>query len=57
MHTFLLPALTTLASIADAADVRVFAWDERRITQKQAYGEKFLGETIAPVSRSSRTFP
>ena len=34
------------ASLA-AAPIRVLVWDEQQPEQKQAYGEKFLGETIA----------
>src|SRR4051812_35275078 len=30
-----------------AAPIRVLVWDEQQPEQKQAYGEKFLGETIA----------
>jgi len=32
---------------ADAKPVRVLIWDEQQPEQKQAYGDKFLGETIA----------
>jgi trehalose utilization protein len=49
-----LPFLTTLALFATAAlraadlqPVRVLVWDEQQPKQKQAYGDKFLGETIA----------
>ncbi|KAB2644089.1 MAG: trehalose utilization protein [Verrucomicrobia bacterium] len=49
-----LPLLTTLALFATAAlraadpqPVRVLVWDEQQPKQKQAYGDKFLGETIA----------
>jgi trehalose utilization protein len=46
---------TTLASIllclgtltAVAEPIRVLVWDEQQPQQKEAYGEKFLGETIA----------
>src|SRR4051812_31035809 len=31
----------------DAKVTRVLVWDEQQPEQKQAYGEKFLGETIA----------
>lgn len=34
-------------SAADAKPVRVLVWDEQQPQQKQAYGELFLGETIA----------
>ena len=42
-------AFTTAAlfSRAEAPPVRVLVWDEQQPEQKQAYGEKFLGETIA----------
>ena len=53
MHrTFLLLA-STLAALhasvfaAEPAAIRVLVWDEQQPEQKQAYGEKFLGETIA----------
>jgi trehalose utilization protein len=43
-----LPVVAILAtSAALAADVRVLVWDEQQPAQKQAYGERFLGETIA----------
>lgn len=32
---------------ADVRPVRVLVWDEQQPEQKRAYGEKFLGETIA----------
>lgn len=32
---------------ADAKPIRVLVWDEQQPAQKQAYGDKFLGETIA----------
>lgn len=32
---------------ADPKPVRVLVWDEQQPEQKQAYGDKFLGETIA----------
>ena len=32
---------------APPAPIRVLVWDEQQPEQKQAYGEKFLGETIA----------
>ena len=47
MNTILLVALMLLAVCTRAADVRVLVWDEQQPEQKQAYGEKFLGETIA----------
>ena len=46
---FLLGALLVLLqSELHAADpIRVLVWDEQQPEQKQAYGERFLGETIA----------
>jgi len=32
---------------AAAEPIRVLVWDEQQPEQKQGYGEKFLGETIA----------
>ena len=32
---------------ADGKPIRVLVWDEQQLDQKKAYGEKFLGETIA----------
>jgi trehalose utilization protein len=32
---------------ADSTSIRVLVWDERQPEQKQAYGDQFLGETIA----------
>ena len=32
---------------ADPKPVRVLVWDEQQPQQKPAYGDKFLGETIA----------
>jgi trehalose utilization protein len=44
----LLAALSVLIlSISAAEPIRVLVWDEQQPQQKQAYGEKFLGETIA----------
>ncbi len=39
--------LMPLGSIQAAAPIRVLVWDEQQPQQKEAYGEKFLGETIA----------
>jgi trehalose utilization protein len=45
---FLLLAICLMTGIAQAAaPVRVLVWDEQQPQQKQAYGDKFLGETIA----------
>ncbi|MCF7789411.1 MAG: ThuA domain-containing protein [Prosthecobacter sp.] len=46
MKSLLLLALA-LSVTASAADIRVLVWDEQQPEQKKAYGEKFLGETIA----------
>jgi trehalose utilization protein len=35
------------AALQAAEPVRVLIWDEQQPTQKEAYGDKFLGETIA----------
>ena len=46
-------AVALLAPLAQAADtpprnpIRILVWDEQQPAQKQAYGDKFLGETIA----------
>ena len=37
----------SLASLKAAEPVRVLIWDEQQPQQKQAYGDRFLGETIA----------
>jgi len=34
-------------AVVSANDIRVLVWDEQQPTQKEAYGDKFLGETIA----------
>ena len=47
---FFFVALFAMTSVLDAAaphSVRVLVWDEQQPEQKRAYGEKFLGETIA----------
>ena len=36
-----------LTATLPAKDIRVLVWDEQQPEQKKAYGEKFLGETIA----------
>lgn len=41
-----LPAVHTRLT-ADDATIHVLVWDEQQPEQKQAYGDKFLGETIA----------
>ena len=40
-------AATAAVPAADPGPVRVLIWDEQQPEQKQAYGDKFLGETIA----------
>src|SRR5437763_119059 len=48
--TLLLALLSPLAFAAEAPQkqpIRVLVWDEQQPAQKQAYGDKFLGETIA----------
>ena len=47
--------LFTAAALQAAAPrpVRVLMWDEQQPEQKRAYGNKFLGETIA-AQRSAR---
>ncbi len=49
LRTFFAAALLLVTSnFSQAADpVRVLVWDEQQPQQKQAYGDKFLGETIA----------
>lgn len=44
--TILLLCFTTSA-FAEERLIRVLVWDEQQPEQKQAYGDKFLGETIA----------
>ena len=46
LAALLLPAVTMLHAAAPRP-VRVLVWDEQQPEQKRAYGEKFLGETIA----------
>ena len=54
-RTFLLLSIGILALLmtasgllaADLRPVRVLVWDEQQPEQKRAYGDKFLGETIA----------
>jgi len=46
--TLLLTFLAGLTHSLDAAEpIRVLVWDEQQPQQKPAYGDKFLGETIA----------
>ncbi len=44
LFTFVWTCFTTLHA---AEPVRVLVWDEQQPEQKQGYGEKFLGETLA----------
>ncbi len=47
-YSFILPLTLLTASTAVAADpIRVLIWDEQQPEQKRAYGDLFLGETIA----------
>jgi len=39
--------LAPVATLHAAEPIRVLVWDEQQPQQKEAYGEKFLGETIA----------
>jgi trehalose utilization protein len=43
----LLAGWTAYAASAASPPIRVLVWDEQQPAQKQAYGDKFLGETIA----------
>lgn len=43
----ILTFLCIQASVTRATPVRVLVWDEQQPTQKKAYGDRFLGETIA----------
>ena len=43
----LISLLLALTATVSAKDTRVLVWDEQQPQQKEAYGEKFLGETIA----------
>ena len=45
---------TAVVRAADPQPVRVLIWDEQQPKQKQAYGDKFLGETIAARVREGR---
>jgi len=42
-----LTLLPTFTFAADQKPIRVLVWDEQQPAQKQAYGDKFLGQTIA----------
>ncbi|MEY4482847.1 MAG: hypothetical protein RL693_299 [Verrucomicrobiota bacterium] len=43
----LITLLLAITATVSAKDIRVLVWDEQQPQQKEAYGEKFLGETIA----------
>lgn len=43
----LLTLMATFAVTTQAVEIRVLVWDEQQPEQKNAYGGKFLGETIA----------
>jgi len=43
----LISLLLAITATISAKDTRVLVWDEQQPQQREAYGEKFLGETIA----------
>lgn len=43
----LLILMLAITATVSANDIRVLVWDEQQLQQKEAYGERFLGETIA----------
>src|SRR6185436_8158303 len=47
MKSLLGALCVSILSVCAAEPIRVLVWDEQQPQQKQAYGEKFLGETIA----------
>lgn len=47
LPVFLALCACVFVRAAEPKPVRVLVWDEQQPEQKQAYGEKFLGETIA----------
>ncbi|HVW00947.1 MAG TPA: ThuA domain-containing protein [Planctomycetaceae bacterium] len=47
LATIALAVWTFGGALSAAEPVRVLVWDEQQPEQKQAYGDKFLGETIA----------
>jgi trehalose utilization protein len=47
LTALLLILLPTLTRAADQKPIRVLVWDEQQPAQKEAYGTKFLGQTIA----------
>lgn len=54
--TALLCLLGWSISAAEPKPIRVLVWDEQQPEQKQAYGDKFLGETIAAHLRTQSGF-
>jgi len=60
MNPYLASALitvsATLVAAAETKPIRVLIWDERQPEQKQAYGDRFLGETIAAHLAKDATF-
>jgi trehalose utilization protein len=49
----LILSAATLVHAADKPPVRVLVWDEQQPAQKKAYGDKWLGETIADHLRKN----
>lgn len=47
MKSLIAALCLAIVSIRAAEPIRVLIWDEQQPQQKQAYGDKFLGETIA----------
>ena len=47
LTALLLILLPTLSLAANPKPIRVLIWDEQQPAQKQAYGDTFLGGTIA----------
>ena len=47
MKPLLFLVLLAITATVSAKDIRVLVWDEQQPQQKVAYGDKFLGETIA----------
>jgi trehalose utilization protein len=47
LTALILAVLPAFALAADQTSIRILVWDEQQPAQKQAYGDKFLGQTIA----------
>src|ERR1041384_5069723 len=47
MKSLIAALCLTALSVCAAEPIRILIWDEQQPQQKQAYGDKFLGETIA----------